>query len=281
MVPIAFALSSALFYGVSDFVGGILSKSRSVWMVAICSQLTAGLATALVALFVPARPTGADFGWAVAGGFAAAIGISFLYAGLSGGRMNVVAPISGIGAALVPVVVGVATGDKPSILGWIGIAIAFPAIYLVAHTAAEHQHAHQRSAASSVVYGVTAGLGFGAVYALVAQIGNHAGFMPLAVVQLVAAIAIGAVAIALHQPWLPRGRHLGRVFAFGLLGTTGLVCFLIATWHGVLSIIAVIAALYPASTVMMARIVLHERFGRWQLVGLVLTASAIILVTID
>jgi len=121
------ALGSALSFGLSDFVGGILSKTRSVWMVATASQLTAAIATAVVALVtLGGDPRPEDFAWGAAAGLGGAVGISFLYRGLSRGRMGVVAPISGTGAALVPVVVGLATGDKPSALAWVGIVIASP-----------------------------------------------------------------------------------------------------------------------------------------------------------
>lgn len=96
----ALALASALFYGLSDFAGGLLSKTRSVWMFATASQLTAAAATLIVALAAPGEPVTSDFAWGAAAGFAGAIGISALYRGLSAGRMAVVAPISGTGAAL-------------------------------------------------------------------------------------------------------------------------------------------------------------------------------------
>lgn len=145
MVAVGFALLSALGFGLSDFVGGLLSKTRSVWMVATASRLTAACATAVIALLVPGDPLPADFAWAAAAGVAAAIAISFLYRGLSRGRMGVVAPISATGAALVPVVVGVATGEEPSLLAWLGVAIAFPAIYLVTQVGGDSGSALDRS----------------------------------------------------------------------------------------------------------------------------------------
>ncbi len=277
----ALALAAALSYGLSDFVGGILSRTRSVWMVATASQLTAALATAAVALLTPGQPEPVDFVWGAAAGFAAAVGISSLYTGLSHGRMGVVAPISGTGAALVPVIVGLATGDDPSLLAWTGIAIAFPAIYFIPQADLGYKAEHDGAAASSGAgYGVVAGLGFGALFALVGQIGNDAGFLPLALGQLVAAIAVAAVALILRQPWVPRGRGLAPVFAFGLLGSAGLIFFLLATRRDLLTTVSVIAALYPASTVAMAAVFLHERIARLQTVGLGLAAAAVVLVTL-
>ncbi len=280
MAAAALALLAALSYGLSDFVGGILSKTRSVWMVSTASQLTAALATALVALLAPGDPGAADFAWGAAAGVAGALGISFLYRGLSRGRMGVVAPISGTGAALVPVVVGLATGDEPSMLAWVGIVVAFLAIYFIPQPGRGHEPAldERASASNGAGDGVIAGLGFGALFALIGQIGDDAGFMPLALVQLVVTVAVAAA--ALGQPWVPRGRGLLPVFAFGLLGTAALVFFLLATRHGLLTIVSVIAALYPASTVVMAAVVLRERIGRAQAVGLGLAATAVVLVTV-
>jgi len=276
------ALAAALAYGLSDFVGGILSKTRSVWMVATASQLTAAFATAVVALLAPGDPGSTDFAWGAAAGVAGAIGISALYRGLSQGRMGVVAPISGTGAALVPVIVGLATGDEPSPLAWVGIAIAFAAIYFIPQAGKEHEPVLDgpASTSSGAGYGAVAGLGFGALFALVGQIGDDAGFLPLALGQLVVAVTVALVAISLRQPWVPRGRGLAPVFAFGLLGTAALILFLLATRQGLLTIVSVIAALYPASTVAMAAIVLRERIGRMQSVGLGLAAIAVVLVTV-
>lgn len=278
----ALALAAAVAYGLSDFAGGILSKTRSVWMVATASQLAGAFATAVVAVLAPGDPRAADFVWGAAEGVAGAIGIVALYRGLSRGRMGVVAPISGIGAALVPSIVGLASGDQLSLPAWIGLAIAFPAIYLIPQAGNEHEPAPDGAAptSSGAGYGAVAGLGFGALFAFVGQIGHHAGFLPLALGQLVAAVTVALAATSVRQPWVPRGHGLTPVFAFGLLGTAALLLFLLATRQGLLTIVSVIAALYPASTVAMAAIVLREGIGRKQSVGLGLAAIAVVLVTI-
>lgn len=282
MAAAALALLAALSYGLSDFVGGILSKKHAVWMVVIASQVTAAFATAVVALLAPGDPDPTDFAWGAAAGVAGAIGVLCLYQGLSRGRMGVVAPISGTGAALVPVAVGVATGEQPSTVAWLGIAIAVLAIYFIPQADTEHEPAcgGVAPASSGAAYGVIAGLGFGALFALVGQIDEDAGFMPLALGQLVVAVTVGAIAIALRQPWIPRGHGLLPVYAFGLLGTGALIAFLLATRQGLLTIVSVITALYPASTVLMAALVLRESIGRMQSVGLGLAAAAVVLVTI-
>ena len=281
MVAAALALASALSYGLSDFVGGTLSKTRPVSAVVVASQLTAAAATASVALLAPGDPSGADFGWGAVAGLGGALGILFLYRGLSRGRMGVVAPISGTGAALVPVVVGIAGGEQPSAVVWVGIVLAFPAIYLIPQVEAGRTFARgEPRPPSAAGDGVIAGLGFGVEFAAIGQMGEGAGFLPLTLMQVVVGGAVAVAAIALRQPWRPRGPGKLPVFAFGLLGTAATVLFLLATRQGLLTVVSVIASLYPAATVAMAAVVLDERLARPQLVGLAFAAAAVVLITV-
>jgi drug/metabolite transporter (DMT)-like permease len=281
MLAAALALASALSYGISDFAGGIFSKSRSVYTVAVASQLTAGLATALVAVLAGGAPNAADFGYGAAAGLGGAVGIVFLYRGLSRGRMGVVAPISGTGAALVPVVVGIASGESPSALVWLGIVLAFPAIYLIPQVDSSLQPGSSEPPRPSAAGdGVVAGLGFGAEFALIGQIGDGAGFLPLTLMQVVIGGTIALAAIALRQPLLPRGPGKAPVFAFGLLGMAATVMFQLATRQGLLTVVSVIASLYPAATVAMAALFLGERIGRLQIIGLAFAAAAVVLISV-
>lgn len=194
--------------------------------------------------------------------------------------MAVVAPLSATGAALVPVVAGLASGDNPSLLAWIGIVAAFPAIYIIPRADTNENASAQRGGATGTGDGVLAGLGFGTLYTFVGQLNYDAGFLPLALVHLVAACIIVAIATVLRRNWLPRGPGLVPVFAFGLLGAAALISFVLATQQGTLTSVSVIAALYPATTITMAAIVLREKIGKHQSVGLGLAAAAIVLITI-
>ncbi|HYC81475.1 MAG TPA: EamA family transporter [Solirubrobacterales bacterium] len=281
MVAVALALASALSYGLSDFVGGILSKDRSVWSVATASGVTIAAGTGVIALLAPGDPSAADFAWGAAAGLGGALGIVFLYRGLSRGRMGVVAPISGTGAALVPVVVGIAGGEQPSVLVWVGIVLAFPAIYMIPQADGSPQNpSGGPPPPSAAADGVVAGLGFGVEFAMIGQIGEDAGFLPLTLMQVAIVAAIALSAIALRQPLLLRGPGKLPVFAFGLLGMAATVCFQLATRQGLLTVVAVIASLYPASTVAMAAIFLGERIGRLQVLGLAFAAAAVVLITV-
>lgn len=278
MTAILLALGSAVAYGLSDFVGGVTSKRVSPWSVALVAQLAGGVVVLGLATALDGSPSGTDLGWAVVAGVANGIGTGFLYRGLSSGRMGVVAPVSGVGAALVPVVVGVVTGERPSALVWLGIVVALPGIWLVARSPEQEDVAGERPRTGGALDGVLAGLGFGALFAALAQIPESAGFLPLALNQLVAAAVIVVMALALRAAWVPRQPAAAFGVVSGVLGVTAAGGFLLATQSGPLTVTAVLASLYPAFTVVLAATVLREHIHRSQAAGLVLCGLAVGLV---
>jgi uncharacterized membrane protein len=274
-MSILLSLLAAASYGLGDFNGGVFSKRGGPWAVSLMAQVGGTVLVVLVALALGGSPDAGDLGWAVLAGVANGFGTAFLYRGLSSGRMGVVAPVSGVGAVLVPVVVGVLTGERPAVLVWIGVLLALPAIWLVSREPVE---AATPAGGSGLVDGVLAGLGFGTLFAALAQIPAEAGFLPLALNQLVAGFAIVAVAVSLRQDWVPRNRYaLGGLISGGL-GALATGLFQVATHHGYLSVAAVITSLYPAFTVLLAAAVLREQVHRTQAYGLALCAGAVVLV---
>lgn len=274
-MAIVFALLSAFAYGISDFLGGLFSRRVSNWQIAVVGQSSSTLCAVLAGLVIDGSPTTSDWAWAAVAGLGGGFGTVFLYRGLARGRMSVVAPISAIGSALVPVALGLITGDRPSTLVFLGVVCAFPAIYLISQVveaAPEH--------VGGVVDGVLAGLGFGLMFALLGQVGHDAGIMPLALTQLVSVLGIIVVATIMGAAWVPRERAAYRAVWMGPLGTTATGAFLYATHHGLLSVVSVIAALYPASTVVLASLVLREKIHANQAVGLVIAAVAVGLVAV-
>jgi len=273
-VAILLSLLAAASYGLADFVGGVTSKRVSPWSVALVAQLGGATLVFLLTLVVSGSPTGADLAWSAVAGLGNGFGTAFLYRGLSAGRMGVVAPVSGVGAALVPVAVGVLPGERPAALVWLGIALALPGIWLVAREPATGPG----RLGAGLTDGVLAGLGFGLLFAALAQIPSEAGFLPLALNQVVAGAVIVVVALVLGTPWVPREpRALGGVVS-GALGALATGAFLVATHSGYLTVTAVIASLYPAVTVMLAAFVLREHVHRAQALGLGLCAVAVSLV---
>lgn len=273
-MAVLLSLLAAASYGLADFVGGVTSRRVSPWSVALVAQIAGATLVFLLTLVVPGDPTRADLAWSVVAGLGNGFGTAFLYRGFSSGRMGVVAPVSGVGAAVVPVAVGVLSGERPDALVWVGILIALPAIWLVAREPATGP----TRLGAGLLDGMLAGLGFGSLFAALAQIPEEAGFLPLALNQVVAGVAIVAVATALRSPWLPREpRALGGVVS-GALGALATGSFLVATHGGYLTVTAVIASLYPAFTVMLAAFGLREHVHRAQAIGLGLCAVAVTLV---
>lgn len=272
-MAIVLSLLSALAYGISDFLGGIFSKRTSPWQIAVVGQSSSTALALIAAVFVSGSPTGADMAYGALAGLGGGSGVAFLYRGLSTARMGVVAPISAIGTALLPVAVGLAQGDRLTTPAVVGVVCAFPAIVLISWVVDDNP-----SHRGGVVDGVLAGLGFGTLFVFLGQIGDDAGLYPLAISQLASILGVIVTATALRRTWVPRERAAWKALAMGPLGATAQGAFLYATHEGLLSIVAVISSLYPASTVLLAAVLLRERIHLWQGVGLVLAALAVTLV---
>lgn len=277
MTAVVLALASAAAYGLSDFVGGVLSKRTSPWTVALVGNLTAAALVLAVAPAVGGRASAPDLVWGTVAGIGGGVGTLYLYRGLATGRMGVVAPVSGVGAALLPVAVGLLVGERPAALVWLGILAAVPGIWLVAGDPGS-QPTGRSAVASGAVDGVLAGLGFGVLFAALAQVPDSAGFLPLAANHLASVATVLLVATALRRPWFPRDRGAALAPVTGALAAVATGAFLLASQSGLLAVTAVLASLYPAFTVLLAASVLREHIHRAQAVGLVLCGVAVALV---
>lgn len=278
-IGIVLALVAAVGYGASDLVGGLTARRISPWAVALAGQLAGGFAMLAAGLSMPGEASPADFAWALMAGLGSAVGTVSLYRGLARGRMGVAAPVSGVGAALVPVFVGVSLGEDLGMLTWAGVLVALPGIYFVSRDVA---HGTGRSW-GGVGDGALAGLGFGLLFVALAQVPESAGFLPLAANQGVGAMFTLVVAGLMQQPWLPRDRTERRATwwgaAGGLLGTAGTAAFLLASHHADLAVVGVLASLYPAVTVLLAVTMLREPFRLSQGLGLLVCGASVGLVT--
>jgi drug/metabolite transporter (DMT)-like permease len=275
-VSVLLALVGAVCYGLSDFVGGLASRRTSPWAVALVSSVTGAAIVLVVALLVEGSPDAAALGWGALAGLGNGFGTAFLYRGLSSGRMGVVAPISAVGAAVVPVVAGLLGGERPGAVVWLGIAAAMPGIWFVSR---EPDLADRPVRGGvGVGDGILAGLGFGLLFAALGQVPDTAGLLPLALNQAVAAGVVVAVALTLRVPWLPRERTALAGVGCGALAAAATGAFLLATQRGDLTVTAVLASLYPAFTILLAASVLREPIHRAQAVGLALCGVAVALV---
>jgi drug/metabolite transporter (DMT)-like permease len=242
-------------------------------------QVIGAVAMLLFGLASPGTPTPANAGWAVLAGFGSAAGSIFLLRGLSRGRMAVVAPTSAVGAAVLPVLAGLAAGDRLVTLVWIGLILAFPGIWLVSRqvpdgteTVGSRPLAAGRGA---LLDGLLGGLGFGVLFVALGQIPESAGTLPLALNQLTGALVTVVVATMLRQRWQPSSRAAGWGISSGLLGVSGSLAFVEASHLADLGVVAVLASLYPAVTVLLARALLSERLGTGQRLGLVFCSAAV------
>jgi len=276
VTAVLLALLGAASYGVSDFIGGIFGKRASAWAVAATGGVGGAGCALVLALANPGDPSTADLAWGAAAGVGSGTGTAFLYRGLASGRMGVVAPVSGVLAVVLPVVVGVATGERPGALVWLGIVAAVPAIWLVAREPRAGDAAE--GIGSGARDGVLAGIGFGALFTCLGQVPDGAGFWPLVLNQLVGIVVIAIAAGFLGATWVPRHAAAWGGLLAGVLGGVATAAFLLATHHGLLSVSAVLTSLYPAFTVLLAALVLREHVHRLQAWGLLLCGLAVVLV---
>ncbi|PRX99092.1 DMT family transporter [Allonocardiopsis opalescens] len=273
-IGITLALLAAVGYGAADFVGGAGARRAPTMSIVFIGQLTGAAAMVIVGLASPGTPTPADFGWALLAGLGSAAGSIFLLRGLSRGRMALVAPTSAVSAAVLPVLAGLAGGERPVALVWIGLVLALPGIWLVSRQVPDGA-GPSSGGRGAFTDGLLGGLGFGVLFVALGQIPESAGTLPLAVNQLTGALVTIAVATVLRQTWRPGRGAAGWGITSGLLGASGSLAFVEAGHLADLGVVAVLASLYPAVTVLLARTLLGERLGAGQHLGLVCCSAAV------
>jgi uncharacterized membrane protein len=272
---ILLSLCAAAAYGLSDFVGGVLTRRANVGAVAATSQGTATALTLGLVITHAGAPDARHILASVLAGLGSGAGNVLIFRGLAAGRMTVVAPLSAMFAASLPVFVGIVMGERPTVPPFIGVLVALPAIWLVSGGGVRLGDARR----SDVAYGMAAGLGFGVQFSALGVIPHEAGLIPLVVSQAVSVAAIISGAIASSSPFMPRDRFSSLGAVAGLFAGIATACFQFAVQSGMLTIAAVLTSLYPAVTVILAAIVLRERIRRAQVVGLALALTAVALMT--
>ncbi len=273
MSTVLFALGAAIAYGLSDFLGGVVSRRTSVWPVALMACTGAALGSLVLALSVPGTPGRSDIAWGLLAGVGSGVGTAFLYRGFARGRMGVVAPVSAVGAALLPAVIGVATGERPHAIVWVGLVVAMPGIWLVSR---EPPAGHDAAgSAEGFIDGILAGAGFGLLFAALGQVPDGAGYWPVLAAQLVSIVAVVVAAVLLGGDPRPRQGQSWWGLGAGALASLAVVGFMLARQQGLLSVAAVLTSLYPAFTVLLATLLLGERLHRAQSVGLALCAISV------
>lgn len=271
------ALGSAACFGVADYAGGLLARRASAAAVALGVQVSGVVLVFAVAPLVPTASLGsADLLWGAASGVGTAVGLFFLYRGLTHGTMSVVVPLSTVGAVVLPVLVGVVLlGERPSGLAWLGIVLAVPAIALVAGAGRGGG-----ASAVSVRDALISSGGFALQYVALAQAGAGAGLWPVAAGRVGSVVTMVALAAMVHSRLrLPRGLYW-PVAANGLMAAAGLTLFMLATRQDIMSIAVVLSSLYPVIPVVLGLVLLRERLNAWQAKGLLAAGGTIALITV-
>ncbi len=274
---ILLALAAAVLYGSSDFGGGLASRRLGSLRVSVLGSAVATLAAwATLILVGGPGPSLRAVAWGLASGLAGGAGTLVLYRGLARGQMSVVGPLSAVGAAVVPVVAGVALGERPSLLSVAGVLVALPAIVLVAASGSV-----RGKLGAGLFDGLAAGLAFGILFIGLAQAGRNAGLWPVASEQTGALLITLAIAVKTREPLRIPLRAVGLPVLAGASGMAATLAYFYATHFSMLAIAAVLVSLYPGVTVLLARTVLHERFTPAQRAGLGLCALAIAAIALN
>jgi drug/metabolite transporter (DMT)-like permease len=274
---IALALASAVVFGAGDFCGGAASRRSDPTRVLLVS-LPVGLALLLVVAVLGGGPRPVPLAWGAVSGVAGGGGLLVFYRALAQGPMSVVAPVSGLMAAVVPAVVGVARGDRLSAAAFTGIALCLVAICFVSMEKGSTTAVRRLS---GPVLAVLAGTGFGVFFVLI-RMGDDGTLWPLAMSKSVSVLMVVVAATLARRSPMPLARDrvsLGIAAAAGALDVLGNLLFVLAARAGMLSVAGVLSSLYPASTVLLARLVYGERLRPIQRFGLVIAVAGVGLVT--
>ena len=280
-MAVLLGLAASLSWGVADFLGGLASRRVRATLAVVLSQgVGLVLLLALLPLFAAEPLTRAAIVWGGLSGIAGGLGLLFLYRGLGRGRMSVVAPVSAVVGASVPVVADLAAGRPVGSVTLAGLVVALAALTLVS-SGPQRGADRPRSTfmASGVPEGLLAGLGFGIFFVLFARSGDASGYWPLLTLRVASVTMLGGIALAARSLARPGQRAAWMLVGAGVLDVCANLLYLLGTRRGLISVVAVLASLYPAVTVLLARAALGERLHRTQVVGLAGAAVGIVLIT--
>ena len=272
---VIFGLASAITWGAGDFTGGLITKRVNVYTVVIISQVVgASLLLGLALLSNEPFPQGIDLFFGGAAGISGAFGLVNFYRSLAFGRMGVVAPVAAVVTAGLPVVFGILSEGLPGGIQIAGFILAFFALWLISTTGAG-EHIQFADLGRPII----AGIGFAGFFILMDQVTTGAVFWPLVAARGASLSFLTLSALVLRQGERPGRGHLPAIALAGILDVGGNVFYILAAQAGRLDIAAVLASLYPAMTVLLARTILKEQLSHQQWIGLGLTLLAVILIT--
>jgi len=277
VIALLLALGSSLAYGCADFLGGLGARKAHVLrtvMVAAPASLAVELLLwpVLGASFSPAA-----LGWGAASGVASAAAFALLYKTLAIGPMNVLSPVTALVSAVLPVTVGLLQGEHLGMAGLLGLPLALVAVVLVS---AGHGTGSSRPSRTALLLALGAGAAIALQLIFLHQAPSDSGVAPLIIGRAVASVVTMTAAGLLYRRLGPEKPAYALSATAGVLDSLANLLFLLAARSGDLTVVAVITALYPAGTVLLARSVLAERIHKGQVVGLGAAAVAVSLLAL-
>lgn len=278
MVTVVLGLLAAALYGLGDFSGGFASRAHNSVTILLYAYPVGAVLMALLLPLVPGHLNGHVLVFGTLGGLAGLLGVSVMYQLMVTAPMNVISPVTAVLASIVPVVVGVAIGERPAVAAWIGIALGMLAVVLVSRTTDDHPHG--RIGPRVLTLAGLAGVGFGLYFVFLARAGHDSGLWPLVISRIASAVVIVPLAVGRGSLVRVRGRTLVWALLAGTCDALANLFFLLSARTGLLSLASVLTSLYPAVTVLLAMVLLNEHASRVQRTGLALAAVSVVLITV-
>jgi len=273
--PILLGLLSALTWGAGDFNGGLaVKRSNPYGVIAVAHAVSLLLLLIAVAIFGEPIPPLHDLLWGAASGLAGGVGLMLLYRALAEGRMSVAAPVSAVVAAALPVSVGLLQDGMPAILVLVGFVLALTAVWLI--SGGEGLAIRFNDLRQPVI----AGIAFGAFFIFIERASQTSLLWPLIAVRIVSVSTMLGYALLTRQDWVPKRESIVPVLLSSILDTLGNAFYALSARTGRLDVAAVLGALYPGATVLLAWVFLKEKISRIQTFGILLALGAIILLTL-
>jgi drug/metabolite transporter (DMT)-like permease len=288
VLAVVLALASAIGYGGSDFAAGLATRSGSV--VPVTLLVSVGSAVIVVAALPFAAspgPSMAALAWGFGAGLGGTLGAFALYLGFRYAAFSVAGPLSAVGSAGFSVLAGLLLGERPTDLALAGIALALPAIVAVSASAASADDISEQEAAipggrpaAGVVLGLVAGACFALLFIGLDRAGSDSGLWPVAAATVGELAASLAAVLVTRSIRLPGTRPRLLAALAGAIGSAGTILFFLATHRGFLAVTAVLTSLYPAVTILLARVLLGERLTVLRLGGLALAGACVALIAL-
>ncbi len=274
-IAITYGLSSAITWGAGDFSGGWASRRNSVLTVILFSQMIGALMLVIFGLLfaeqVPATPA---LVWGGIAGICGVLGLIAFYRGLALGRMGVVAPLSAVLTAMLPVCFAFFTEGLPRLTQISGFAVALCAVWFL--SAPENS---SRIKKAEIGLSMVAGLGFGLFFVCIGHVSSQGIFWPLVAARTASISMMAMVLFMKETRFVPPGNQIPCIALTGILDAAGNAFFALAAQTGRLDVSAVLASLYPATTVLLAWFFLKERLKGQQWAGVGAAVVALVLIS--